>query len=85
MKRLTFLQLPVYLFPGYLSQSLLNRDSKTFWKNFKDINSANVSPSANINGSVIDSDIVISFSNCYSSVYVDSEDGILFGMHCLKN
>ena len=70
----------MYLFPGYLSQSLLNRDSKTFWKNFKDINSANVPPSANINGSIIDSDIVISFSNCYSSVYVDSEVN-----NCLKN
>ena len=60
-------------FTDNLSQSLLNRDSNTFWKNYKNINSGNVPPSAIIDGSVNDDDIVKSFSNCYSSVYVDSD------------
>ena len=56
-----------------LSQSLLNHDSNTFWKNYKSINSGHVPSSVIIDGSVDDEDIVENFSNFFSSIHVNSE------------
>ena len=56
-----------------LAQSLLDRDSNTFWKNYKNINSGHVPSSVIIDGSVDDEDIVENFSNFFGSIHVNSE------------
>ena len=56
-----------------LSQSLLDRDSNTFWKNYKNINPGHVPSSVIIDGSVDDDDIVENFSNFFGGIYVNSD------------
>ena len=55
-----------------LADSLINRDSGSFWRHYKRVNSARVPPATIIAGSVDDKSIVKSFTDTYSSVYADS-------------